>query len=282
MRLLVTGATGYIGRALLPGLLARAEQVRCVVRQHTATMAGADDCVTIEDLWSASDEDLDSALTGVDTVVHLAWYVDAGDYLLSSENARCLAGTLRLAERARKAGVRRFVGIGTCLEYDTRYGYLTTETPLAPISPYASAKAAAYLALRSSLKHTGMSFAWARLFHIYGGDEDPRRLTAYLRSQLEAGRPVELTAGRQIRDYSHIDDVVVMLSDLVFDQYDGVANICSGVPTTVADFVRRIAADYGGDSRLIFGARADRPDDPTCIIGEPWAKSSNGAGGRND
>lgn len=281
MRLLVTGATGYIGRSLLPRLLARSGHVRCVVRDQAA-VSGADDCVVIPDLWSASDEDLDVALAGVDAVVHLAWYVDAGDYLTSGENARCLTGTLHLAERARIAGVQRFVGIGTCLEYDTQYGYLTADTPLAPISPYACAKAAAYLALSSSLNRSEMSFAWARLFHIHGGNEDPRRLTSYLRSQLEAGRPVKLTSGRQIRDYSHIEDVAGMLSDLVFDQYEGVANICSGVPITIADFVRRLAADYDGEGLLNFGERPDRPDDPPCIIGEPWAKCANETGGRND
>ncbi|WP_022701702.1 NAD-dependent epimerase/dehydratase family protein [Oceanicaulis alexandrii] len=271
MRILITGATGYIGRALLPSLSRSGHVLRCVVRDPSQTLASADEHVVLPDLFTASDGELRAALNGIDLVIHLAWYVDARDYLHALDNLVCVSGTLRLAHEALELGISRFVGVGTCLEYDANYGYLTPQTPLAPVSVYACAKAGVYQTLLAAYERADSDFAWARLFHIYGGQEDPRRLTPYLRARLAAGQVAELTSGRQIRDYMHVDAVGEQLSRFALSETSGAANICSGDPVTVANFAQRIAAEYGRDDLLRFGARPDRPDDPACLVGEPWS-----------
>ena len=141
------------------------------------------------------------ACRGVDTVIHVAWYAEPGQYLQSPKNQECLAGTLRLAQGAAQAKVRRFVGIGTCFEYDLGAGYLSVDTALRPSTHYAEAKTAAFTALSRSLPQQGLEFAWCRLFYLYGEGEDPRRLVPYLRARLNAGEPAELSSGNQIRDF---------------------------------------------------------------------------------
>ena len=106
-----------------------------------------------------------------------------------------------LRKAAAEAKVRRFVGIGTCFEYDLSAGHLSVETALRPSTPYAEAKAAAFAELSRLLPQQGVEFAWCRLFYLYGEGEDERRLVPYLRGKLMAGEPAELTSGKQIRDY---------------------------------------------------------------------------------
>ena len=86
--------------------------------------------VTTVDLWSESDEWLTDVCRGADTIIHVAWYSEPGRYLQSPKNLECLAGTLRLAQAASQAKVRRFVGIGTCFEYDFSAGLLSIDTPM--------------------------------------------------------------------------------------------------------------------------------------------------------
>jgi dTDP-6-deoxy-L-talose 4-dehydrogenase (NAD+) len=132
--------------------------------------------VETPDLFSESFDRLLDYLQGVDTLIHAAWYAEPGKYLASPLNVDCLAGTLCLAQAFRQAGGRRFVGVGTCFEYDLSAEILTTDTPLRPLSLYAACKAAAYEVLGRLLPAAGVEFVWCRLFYLYGEGEDPRRL----------------------------------------------------------------------------------------------------------
>ncbi len=188
-------------------------------------------------------------------------------YLQSPLNLDCLAGTLRLAQGASRARVRRFVGIGTCFEYDLAAGMLGVQTPLKPSTPYAAAKAAAFLALSQYLPQQGVEFAWARLFYLYGEGEDERRLVPYLRARLSAGEPAELTSGTQIRDYLDVRDAGRMIAEAARGTVQGPLNICSGEPVMVRALAERIADEYGRRDLLRFGARPDNLVDPPVVVG---------------
>ena len=94
-------------------------------------------------------------------MIHVAWYVEPGKYLDSPKNLDCLIGTLALAKGAVNANVSRFVGIGTCFEYDLKEGYLSTDTPLRPLTPYAAAKASAFITLSLSVPSFSLLFCSA-------------------------------------------------------------------------------------------------------------------------
>src|SRR5262249_9106218 len=143
-----------------------------------------------------------------DACVHLAWCTAPGRYLTTPENLDLLCGTLRLARKLSEIGCKRFVGVGTCFEYDTDKGLLSEDTPLRPRFPYSGAKAAAYLALRDS---TPMQFAWARLFYLYGPGEHRRRLVPSVIHALLRNEPARCSVGTQVRDFLHVDDVAEAL-----------------------------------------------------------------------
>jgi dTDP-6-deoxy-L-talose 4-dehydrogenase (NAD+) len=267
--ILLTGATGFIGRQVHRALCARGARVRVVIRAGSAARlaAAAESIVTTADLFAEKAAWWAEACQSVDIVVHAAWYAEPGVYLHSPKNEACLAGTLELARGASTAKVRRFVGVGTCFEYDVSDRPLTTQSPLRPQTPYAVAKVQAFRALSELLPSRGVAFAWCRLFYLYGEGEDARRLVPTLRRRLSAGEPVDMTSGEQVRDFIDVAEAGAMIADAALDGVTGPVNICSGVPITIRALAERIADEYGRRDLLRFGARPDNAFDPPHIVG---------------
>ena len=272
MTVLLTGATGFVGRQVHKALVAEGAAVRVVLRTGTETrlVAPAESIVTTHDLFAEKAPWWAQACAGIDAVVHAAWYAEPGSYLHSPKNQDCLNGTLELARGAIAAHVRRFVGIGTCFEYDVAAGLLTTRTRLDPQTPYAAAKASAFRALSELLPARGVSFAWCRLFYLHGEGEDERRLVPYLRRRLSRGEPAELTSGTQVRDFLDVAQAGRMIAGVALGTQHGPVNVCSGVPVTVRELAERISDEYGGRRHLLrFGARPDNAFDPPRVVGVP-------------
>ncbi|CAN7542111.1 NAD-dependent epimerase/dehydratase family protein [Rhizobium sp. LjRoot258] len=271
-KVLITGASGFVGRHLLRTLVAQGADVRAVLRPNAVEKVqtiAAIEVVESPSPFSESETWWADALGGIDTIVHLAWYAEPGKYLTAPENLDCLTGTLTMAKAAAKASVRRFVGVGTCFEYDVSFGKLSIETPLKPLTPYAAAKAAAFMALSQWLPAQSVEFAWCRLFYLYGEGEDERRFVPYLRKSLEAGQRADLTEGRQVRDFMDVRDAAARICEVTFGKATGAINVCSGVPVTVRELAERIADQYGRRDLLNFGARPDNLVDPPFVLGVP-------------
>ncbi|MBT8605272.1 NAD(P)-dependent oxidoreductase [Polynucleobacter paneuropaeus] len=268
---LLTGATGFVGAQVLNSLHQSGKQVRLVLREGSGNKIPQYSCiesiVSSSDIFAENESWWEKVCEGVDTAIHVAWYAEPGDYLRSSKNLDCLMGTLAFAKGAAKAKIRRFVGIGTCFEYELSGGYLSIETQLNPLTPYAACKVSAYSVLSSFFSEQGIEFIWGRLFYLYGDGENPKRLVPYIRSKLQAGEIAELTSGAQIRDYLNVSEAGEMIVQAAFDATVGPINICSGVPITVRELAEKIADEYGGRELLKFGARADNLIDPPCVVG---------------
>ena len=268
---LVTGGTGFVGHHVISQLHARGIPLRAVIR--AGKQASLPSCVQFESVIETPDifsEDLAwwrRACRGVSTVVHLAWCAEPGQYLHSPSNLQCIAGTCVLASAAIAEKVRRFIGIGTCFEYDTLPGVLDISTPLKPATPYAAAKAATFMVLSEVLPSAGVEFAWCRLFYLYGEGEDPRRLVPLIRNRIRSQEPILLGSGVHVRDYLDVTDAARLIVDTVASSIVGPVNICSGRPVTVRQLAERIADECGGRHLLRFNALADRPFDPPVVVG---------------
>jgi len=276
MTITVTGATGFVGQHVVRELLDRGLRLRLLVRdtRRLGTWADSEDVQIIHtpDLFNESLDSLRELLVGTRTLIHMAWYAEPGKYLISPLNLDCLMGTLNLARAFVASGGARFVGIGTCAEYDLTAGLLRADSPLAPETLYAACKASAFQVLRRFLQPEGVSFAWCRLFYLYGEGEDDRRLAPYVRTQLEAGHEVHLTRGEQVRDFIDVREAGRMIVEIALGQGEGAVNVCSGVPVTVREFAERIADEYGRRDLLRFGSRPENLFDPPRIVGvrEDW------------
>jgi dTDP-6-deoxy-L-talose 4-dehydrogenase (NAD+) len=269
---LLTGATGFVGRQVLQVLAQRGERVRLIIRPGRQALIGSpaaiESVLMTPDLFQENAAWWETACQGIDTLIHLAWYAEPGKYLESPLNLDCLSGTLELARGAARAGVRRWIGCGSCFEYDLSAAILTPATPLRPLTVYAAAKAAAYLALERWLSLQAVEFAWCRLFYLYGEGEDARRLVPYLRARLSAGEPAELTRGTQVRDYLEVREAARQIVECALGSVQGAVNICSGVAITVRELAEQIADEYGRRDLLRFGARPDNLTDPPRVLGQ--------------
>lgn len=268
--IVLTGATGFVGRQIHQSLMRVGHTVIPVlrtgadvpdnVRDQGPVLRSADIFAETADWWA-------ERLAGVDAVIHSAWYVQPGKYLDSPLNLDCVAGTLALAQGAAQAGIRHFIGIGTCMEYRLPSDHLTVDSPLEPATLYATAKLSVYHLLSQFYAKTDVTFSWCRLFYLYGEGEYPARLVPYIRERLERGETARLSAGTQLRDFLDVRDAGAMIARVIETGQAGAINVCSGVPTTIRQLAERIADEYGRRDLLEFGTAAIHPSDPAAVVG---------------
>lgn len=268
---LLTGSTGFVGRQILKVLQEKGHQVRLIIRDDSqsriANMKGVEHIVYTSNIFSESSSWWEGVCAGVDIVIHCAWYAEPGQYLQSDKNLECLVGTISLAKGAADAGVKRFVGIGTCFEYEMSCRPLSVYDPLRPLSAYAAAKAATYLVLSQYFMQRSLNFIWCRLFYLFGEGEDPRRLIPYLHEQLSSGKVAELTSGDHVRDFINVADAAEKILEAAFSNMTGAINICSGEAISIRQLAEKIADKYKARSLLNFGARPDNLVDPPYVVG---------------
>jgi dTDP-6-deoxy-L-talose 4-dehydrogenase (NAD+) len=263
-----------VGTQVVRALTRNGHPLRLVHRTGTkraVSQATGQQVIECADVFAAGADWWRSALAGVDTVIHLAWYAEPGAYLQSHRNLDCLTGTIAMARACVEARIRRFVGVGTCAEYDLAQGTLRTDSPLKPQTLYAACKVAAFEVLGQLFSEAGIQFAWCRLFYLHGEGEDPRRLVPNLHRQLAAGEPAELTSGHQVRDFLDVAEAGSLIARAAVGEMQGALNICSGVPVTVRQLAEQIADVYGRRDLLRFGARPDNLFDPARVVGVPAA-----------
>jgi nucleoside-diphosphate-sugar epimerase len=201
-------------------------------------------------------------------LVHLAWYAAPADYLVSRENLGSLAATVELVTAAVDAGCRRVVAAGTCLEYAASDAPHREGDVAGPDTLYAACKHAAHVVCEQ-LAAPRAGLVWARIFHLHGPGEDPRRLVPMVAARLRRGEPVDLSGGEQIRDYLRVEDVADALASLALSEATGVANVCSGAPVPLRTLLGAIGEAIGRPELLRFGRVGYRAGERMRIAGEP-------------
>jgi nucleoside-diphosphate-sugar epimerase len=264
-RVLVTGASGFIGRRVLDPLVAAGHEVHAVSRA-----GGSAGRVT----WHAADLLESAAVIGTvrpDVLVHLAWYAEHGAFWTSAENVRWVEASLVLLRAFAEAGGRRAVMAGTCAEYDWAYGDGTLRedtTPLRPATLYGAAKTGLYQVARAYGAEAGFELAWGRVFFLYGPDEAPERLFGSVARALLAGEPARTSHGEQIRDFLHVDDVGSAFAALVDSPVTGAVNIGSGAGVSVRTLIEEIARSAGCLDLVELGALPRRSGEPDRLVAD--------------
>lgn len=259
MRVLVTGASGLIGRQVLSPLRAAGHHVIAVSRREAAYL---EEEVVRADLLKEAEQTALLRHACPDALLHLAWDLGGG----ADVQEEWRGASLRLARLFREGGGRRLVVAGTCAEYDTRCGVCVENvTTIRPHSAYARAKVELHDALGSL---PDLSLAWARIFYVYGPGEGPHRLVAAVTRALLAGEDVATTEGEQIRDYLYSGDVAAALVSILGSRVSGAVNVSSGRGIRVRDIIRRLACGIQGGGRPLPGARAAGHEVP-MVIGSP-------------
>lgn len=268
-RVLVTGASGFIGRGSLTPLLQLGWEVHAVSR-HQRIQERADVHWHVADLLD--DQDLDQLLSSVAPthLLHLAWFAEPGAFWGSVENLRWVEASLRLLRRFSESGGRRAVIAGTCAEYEwrERTNCVEATTPLNPSSLYGVSKHALHLVAERYAAQAGFSLAWGRIFFVFGPHEHPSRLAASVVQSLLAGREAPCSHGQQVRDFIYSEDLAAAFVALLDSPVDGAVNLGSGTPLRIADLVCGLAAACRRSDLLRLGARASAPGEPAELVAD--------------
>lgn len=279
-RVFLTGATGFIGCQAAKALTDSGHEVVALIRDGADTTR-IDSLVPgikrirgdISDLEGFRDQ---LATLNPDLCVHLAWYAEPGKYLTSDVNRSHLQWTLDLLEFLASIRCRRFVGAGTCLEYDTSVGVLSESSPVAPQTIYARSKHETFLRASAFAKDAGLSFAWLRFFYQYGPFEHPARLVSSIITALLRDERAATSSGEQVRDFLHVADVGSAVASAAVSAIEGPVNIGSGAPVTVREIVETIARLCAAVDRVDYGALPQRPGDPPHIVADNRLLRSTG------
>jgi nucleoside-diphosphate-sugar epimerase len=238
IKIAVTGASGFIGRALLRELARRGLPATAVTRD-AASLAGfwPDESIVAMDLATAGTEAF-GKLGRPDILIHLAW-----DGLPNYKSLRHFESELpaqfRFLKAMVEAGLPSLLVTGTCFEYGMQSGPLSESDEARPSNPYGHAKDA----LRQQLRHLqslkGFRLIWARLFYTYGEEQHQGSLYPLLKAAVLRGdKSFDMSGGEQLRDYLPVEEVARQLARLALSGLDvGAVNICSGKPISVRNLV---------------------------------------------
>ena len=267
MKVLLTGAGGFIGRHVLDALDKQGIETIAVGRRKPD--GWPDSAFEVADLLEIDDLDALTAKVGATHLLHLAWYAEHGKYWNSPLNLRWCDTTTRLVEAFCKAGGRHVVMAGTCAEYDWSFGYCReAETPIDPATLYGSAKDATRRLAMAVCREHGVPCAWGRIFLTYGAGEAPQRLVPALADIFRGEREPFAIDQDCFRDFLHVADVAAAFTTLLTERASGVYNISSGEPVRLADVVRWIAGSLDGDADRVLRLASGRSGQPPVLVGE--------------
>ncbi|HEX4369454.1 MAG TPA: NAD-dependent epimerase/dehydratase family protein [Rhodopila sp.] len=254
-RVLLTGASGFVGRQVIGPLLERAYEVHAVGNTVTDPRAR----------WYRADL-LDQgarrqlvAAVRPDAVLHCAWVTRPGVYWTSPLNLDWVAASLDLARLAADQGARRMLMVGSCAEYDWRSlpARPWREDDLCrPGSLYGTAKDSLHRLMAAFAVQAEIGLVWARLFHLYGPYEAPSRLVPSLLGALREARRPEIGPGEAVRDFMHVADAGRALAHLLMSATSGAVNVASGQPIAVGALAGLAARSAGRPDLLAVSVRA--------------------------
>jgi nucleoside-diphosphate-sugar epimerase len=267
-RVLVTGATGFIGSHSLSALKDKNHEVHATWLNNRRELDGIE--------WHRADL-LDTAAIATlmrkvrpTHLLHFAWYAVPRDYRESLENLRwCESGIHLLREFAEQGGSRAVLA-GTSFEYDLRYGFLSEDlTPSLPSTFYGTCKDSFRRVALEFSDRSGLSTAWGRIFYLYGPHEPRERLVPSVILSLLRGDKARCSHGRQVRDFLYVEDVGEAFVALLDSSARGVINIGSGEPITIRSIVGEIARQLQVPGQLTsqveFGAIEPAQGDPAIV-----------------
>ena len=243
MKLLVSGATGFIGNYVIKELL------KCNDIEVIATSLDPITKVRNKEWFKAvkyKAQDLNEVkenyfafFENPDLLIHLSWQ-GLPNYNELFHIERNLYTNYNFIKNMIENGLRNLTVIGTCLEYGMQEGSLSEEMPTNPITTYGLGKDTLRKFIKELMKTYEFTFKWIRLFYIYGRGQSPKSIISQLDQALKNNEDVfNMSKGDQLRDYLQVEkvaDYIVQIS--LQNKINGIINCCSGKPISIKNLVK--------------------------------------------
>jgi len=258
MKVLVTGATGFIGNYVINELLKHNVEIVATSfnEEKAKQQLWFNDVKYIQFDFAQFDSTTNYFLffKEPDAVIHLAWE-GLPNYKLDFHLTENLPRHKALLKNLICNGVKTVTVMGTCLEYGLQEGCLSEDMTAKPSNAYAIAKNELRVFIEELKRHNFFSIKWIRLFYMYGKGQNANSLLSQLDKALADGDAVfNMSAGEQTRDYLPIEKVADIIVNIALQHnVDGIINCCSGRPVLIKDFVAEHLTAVGKSIQLNLG-----------------------------
>ena len=267
MKILVTGANGFIGKHCLKKL----ENLDCEI--HAISTKDIESYNNI--FWHKLDL-FDFQATGdllkstkPTHLLHLAWNTEHGKFWSSPENLEWLKSSINLLEVFKEASGKRIVTTGTCAQFTWNDDLISEMKTLRnAATAYGQSKNALQEFTFSYSKINKLSSAWAYIYFLYGPGENKNRLVPLVIKKLLNSESVETTAGTQIRDFIYVEDAADALIKLLLSDLEGSINIASGEENTLKDILKEIENQINSDNLIKYGSLQISENEPKIILAD--------------
>ena len=266
MKVLITGASGFIGQYVLKRLESCGIDTVAIGRTLPKNCSPKN-FKQVDLIDHSNFDDLLSDI-GATHLLHLAWYTEHGDYWESTLNLDWMQASVNLVKAFCKAGGQNVVMAGTCAEYDWSFGYcIEDKTPLRPSTLYGFAKDMTRRQALAVCTDYRVNLAWGRIFFVFGPGEDNRRLLPSLSEVFKGKRGPFGINNEAYRDFLHVEDVAAGFLTLLDVNAFGNYNICSGEPVQLKELAKIIAWKNGKEAKEVLELSTVRIGDPEFLVG---------------